>query len=217
MAALSLPARFKEARREIAITRKLDSWDMVLIELSALALVFIVSWIPTAFFHEAGHACACIALGGNVGGLWYWLRHGVLSFPANTDCSLKPFPPLVWAGGDIATIISWFVSVPTLAVLLNREIVKRGMSVSVLWGYWSFWSLGCLLKEVYHTYSPPSVWQDTTQFVHTTGINPNLVGIPLAAILAISLWPWWRIQYRLLPDLLLSNWDRLRTSLISKI
>jgi hypothetical protein len=53
--------------------------------------------------------------------------------------------------------------------------------------------------ELYHTYSPPSVWEDTTQFVHTTGINSNFVALPLASILAISVWVWSHIQYRLWP------------------
>jgi hypothetical protein len=129
----------------------------------------------------------------------------------------SPAPPLVWAAGDIATIIGWFASVLILTLLLNRDIMRRGVCVSTLWGWWSFWSLGTLLFETYHAYSLPSVWEDSTQFIHVTGINPNLVGLPLATILAISLWPWWRVQYRLLPDLVLSNWGRLRTWLTSKI
>src|SRR5690348_8296043 len=40
-------------------------------------------------------------------------------------------------------------------------------------------------------------------------LNPNLVGLPLAAILAISLWPWGSIQLRLLPESLLSKRDEL--------
>jgi hypothetical protein len=47
-----------------------------------------------------------------------------------------------------------------------------------------------------------STWEDATQFVHITGIDPNLVGLPLGAILIMSLWCWWRIQHRLLPEFL---------------
>jgi hypothetical protein len=38
------------------------------------------------------------------------------------------------------------------------------------------------------SYGPPSVWHDTPQFVHLTAVNPNLIGLPLAAIFLLSAW-----------------------------
>jgi hypothetical protein len=160
---------------------------------AGLGVLMFITFGIVILIREGGHASACIALGGNVGGFRHWLR-GVWSQAPATDCSIKPYPPFVWAGGDIATIVGWFASVVILTLLLNRTIIKRGTYISILWAWWSFWTLGTLLRETYHAYSPTSVWEDTTQFVHVTGINPNLIGLPLAAIFAISLWLWWRVQ-----------------------
>jgi hypothetical protein len=60
-------------------------------------------------------------------------------------------------------------------------------------------------NDARHTWAPPSLWEDSTQFVHVTGINPNIVGLPLAGILVISLWVYWRIQHRLLPEWLIRS------------
>jgi hypothetical protein len=102
-----------------------------------------------------------------------------------------------------ASIIAWFASALVTAQLLDRAIVKRGLLASIFWGWWSAWYLYMLFREVLHSYSPPSVWEDATQFVHITRVDSNLVGLPLAAILIMSLWRWWRIQHRLLPEFLL--------------
>ena len=47
--------------------------------------------------------------------------------------------------------------------------------------------------------------KNSTQFVHVMGINPTGVGLPLAGILVISLWVYWRIQSRLLPEWLVRS------------
>jgi hypothetical protein len=203
------------------MSQKLDLDDDVflLLKIVGLTVFFIVSMFIAfgvgSLIHEGGHARACIALGGNVGGFWHWLR-GAWSLAPTTDCSIKPIPPLVWAAGDVTSIVVWFGSVLVAARLLDHALIKRGSLASIVWGWWSGWYVVVLFKEVLHSYSPPSVWEDTTQFVHVTGINPNLVGFPFATILAVSLWLWWRVQYRLLPDLLLSQWDRLRSVLTCK-
>ena len=176
---------------------------------SFFVLALFVTWSITGFIHEAGHARACIALGGNGGSFSHWL-HGIWSLTPSTDCSIKPFPPIVWAAGPLTSIVAWFASALIVVLLLKRDIAKGGAYSSMLWGWWSLWYLGTLFKELYHAYAPPSVWQDTTQFIHVTGINPNLVGIPLALMSAISLWVWGRIQYGLLLEsLLLPNLFRL--------
>jgi len=149
---------------------------------SFFVLALLVTCVITLLIHEAGHARACIALGGNVGGFGHWLR-GVLVTNPSTDCSIKPFPAGVWGAGPVISIVAWFVSALTIIALLNRAVIKRGVCGSILWGWWCFWNLWTLLREVFHAYAPPSVWQDSTQFVHVTGVNPNLVGIPLAVIL----------------------------------
>jgi hypothetical protein len=167
----------------------------------ALWLFFVLSlfitYIIADVVHEAGHACACIGLRGNVGGFSHWLR-GALTIQPSTDCSIKPFPPIVWAAGPLTSIVAWFASALVVLPLLNHSVVERGICSAIVWGRWSFWYLSPLFDEVRHTYARQSVWEDTTQFVKATGINPNLVGIPLATVLVISLWVWWRIQYRLL-------------------
>ena len=88
-------------------------------------------------------------------------------------------------------------------------MVLLSIWTSVIWAWWCFWYIATLLMELYHAYSPPSVWEDTTQFVHITGVNRNVVALPLAAILATSLLIWGRIQYRLVPKAL--TWHRLST------
>jgi hypothetical protein len=35
-------------------------------------------------------------------------------------------------------------------------------------------------------YAPPSVWEDSTQFVRVTGVNPDFVGLPLAGVFVIA-------------------------------
>jgi len=196
------------------VSRKLhlDNDVFFLLKTVGLSVFFIVSMLIAfgigSLIHEGGHAGACIALGGNVGGFWHWLR-GAWSLAPATDCSIKPIPPLAWAAGDVTSIIAWFASVLVAARLVDHAIIKRSLLACTVWGWWSGWYLIMLFNEVLHSYSPPSVWQDTTQFVHVTHVNPNFVGVPLAAILAISLWVWWRIQYCLLPQFLLSYWNRL--------
>jgi hypothetical protein len=176
----------------------------------ALWLLFLMAIVATGaftlFVHEAGHARACIALGGNVGGFGHWLRD--IFATLSTHCSIKPYPATVWAAGPLTSIVVWFISAIVITALLNRSAIKRGLCGSTLWGWWCWWNLTTLLREVLHAYASPSVWQDSTQFVHVMDINPNLVGIPLAAILVISLLLWFRIQYRLLPETLLSEWNR---------
>ena len=183
-----------------------DDDVLFLLRIVGLASFFIISMLIAfgieSLMHEGGHARACIALGGNVGGFRHWLR-GAWSLAPATDCSIKPVPPVVWAAGDVTSIIAWFASVLIAAQLLDRAIVKRGLLASIFWGWWSAWYLFMLFREVLHSYSPPSVWEDATQFVHITRVDPNLVGLPLAAILIMSLWRWWRIQHRLLPEFLL--------------
>ena len=68
----------------------------------------IASMIIFGDIHEGGHALACIARGGNVGGFQAWL-HGVLPFrnPPSTDCSIKPYPALMWAAGPLTSIVEW--------------------------------------------------------------------------------------------------------------
>jgi len=177
----------------------------ILRNLAELALVFIAvglfalsSCVIFGDIHESGHALACFALGGDVGGFTSWL-HGVLPFtnhPA-TRCSIKPFPALVWAGGPLASITEWLVSAMVLTLLLNASIIKPSHWGNVFWWIWSFWFLHELLNEVRHAYAPRSVWEDSTQFVYTTGINPNFVALPLAGLFVMTLWITWRIGKRL--------------------
>jgi hypothetical protein len=39
-----------------------------------------------------------------------------------------------------------------------------------------------MFNEIRHAYAPQSVWADSTQLVYIMGINPNFVGLPLAAL-----------------------------------
>jgi len=54
-----------------------------------------------------------------------------------------------------------------------------------------------LFNEVRHAYAPPSVWEDSTQFIHVTGINPNFVGLPLSGVFILALLIGWKILNRL--------------------
>jgi len=86
----------------------------------SIAVFFFASEIIFGDIHEAGHALACVALGGNVDGFRTWL-HGVLPFrnPPSTDCSIKPYPALVWAAGPMTSIAEWFTNALILTNLLN--------------------------------------------------------------------------------------------------
>src|SRR5271170_6908688 len=102
---------------------------------SALLFIAMVLFLPSSFvifgdLHESGHALACFAEGGNVGGFTKWL-HGVLPFtmaPA-THCSIQPFPALVWACGPLASIMEWLISAIVIKRLLDAGIIKPR-----LWG-----------------------------------------------------------------------------------
>ena len=168
-----------------------------------VVLSMIGTCLATEYMHESGHALACIALGSSVGGFSHWLKD---AFHGGTNCSVKPFSPIMWAGGDCASIVGWSIVALIVALLLTRGVIKRALWPSCVWAGWSFWYFLTLIRELYHTYSPPSVWQDTTQFVHVTGVNPNVVGLPLAATAILSFWIWGNIQYRLWPEWLTPRW-----------
>jgi hypothetical protein len=141
--------------------------------------------------------------------------HSALPFVINpsTNCSIKPFPAALWAAGPITNIIAWFTSALIVTLLLKAAFIKRGPWGSMVWGCWSFWYLWELFNDARHAYAPSSLWEDSTQFIHVTGINRNVVGLPLAGILVISLWVFWRILYRLLPEWLVRSvpWHRAQT------
>jgi hypothetical protein len=99
----------------------------------------------------------------------------------------KPYRPPVWAGGPLASIIEWLVSAVVLTLLLNASIIKPSRRGNVFEWIWSFWFLGELFNEIRHAYAPSSVWAESTQFVYTTGINPNFVALPLAGLFLTAL------------------------------
>src|SRR5712691_2240353 len=89
-------------------------WD--LLRFAAAWSLFLVIFLFVTYpifgdIHEGGHALACMALGGNVGGFRAWLHH-VLPFanPPSTNCSIKPFPAAMWAAGPLTSIITWFTT-----------------------------------------------------------------------------------------------------------
>lgn len=81
------------------MSQKLDPDDLRFLKIIGLIVFLIVSMFITfgigSLIHEGGHARACIALGGNVGGFRHWLRGAWTLAPA-TDCSIKPLPS--WFG-----------------------------------------------------------------------------------------------------------------------
>jgi len=96
--------------------------------------VVLVSYIIFGDIHEGGHALACIARGGHVGGFSGWL-HGVMPYtnhPA-TNCSIKPFPTPVWAAGALASIINWLTSALVVSLLLDAAIIKPALLWKVFW------------------------------------------------------------------------------------
>jgi hypothetical protein len=101
--------------------RKQSSFSEFTSTLKILLLLFLcatVSCVATGTLHEAGHARACIELGGNVGGFGHWLKGAINLAPA-TDCSIKPYPPSVWAGGDIASILGWLAVALIISLLID--------------------------------------------------------------------------------------------------
>jgi hypothetical protein len=171
---------------------------LMLMGMSIVGIV-IVSYIIFGDIHEGGHALACMARGGHVvGGFPGWLR-GVMPYTSHpaTDCSIKPFPAPVWAAGALTSIINWFTTAFIVSLLLDAAIIKPGLLWGVFWGCWSLWFLMELFAEIRHAYAPPSLWEDSTQFVRVTGINPNFVGLPLTGLIVIALFMGWRILKRL--------------------
>jgi hypothetical protein len=171
---------------------------LALMGISTVIIVAPVSYIIFGDIHEGGHALACVARGGHVGGFGGWL-HGVLpfTFHPGTHCSIKPYPAPVWAAGALTSIINWLASAFIVTLLLDAAIIKPALPWRVFWGCWSLWLLLELLAEVQHAYAPSSVWEDSTQFVRVTGIDPNFVGLPLAGVFVIALFIGWRILNRL--------------------
>ena len=121
---------------------------------------------------------------------------------------------MLWIAGPLGTNFLWLSSL-LLVTWTARENPKRGKWKSIIWAAWGVLNLRTVWLEMIGSYGRASVWHDTPQFVHLTGINRNLIGLPLAIILWISAWLWWRIEYRLLPQSLLSNWYQLRAEIAS--
>jgi hypothetical protein len=124
-------------------------------------------------------------------------RHFAVRQSSRHQLFHKPIPATVWAAGALASIINWFASALIVIFLLDAGIIKPAVLWRVFWGCWSFWFLGELFNEVRHAYAPPSVWEDSTQFVCVTGINPHFIGLPLAAVFVIGLYIGGRILKRL--------------------
>jgi hypothetical protein len=186
----------------------------------SIPVFFFASYIIFGDIHEGGHALACLALGGNVGGFRAWL-HGVLPFrnPPGTDCSIKPYSALVWAAGPLTSIVEWVTIAFIVNILLNCATIEPSSRrrflwslLSVFWVWWCLWFLGELFNDARHAYAPPSVRQDSTQFVHVTGINPDFVGRPLGTVLIvsaiISAWISWRLLKLLFSSQISKFWRR---------
>jgi hypothetical protein len=164
----------------------------------AIATIIAASYIIFGDIHEGGHALACVARGGHVGGFDGWM-HGVLPFSSHpgTHCSIESSPAPIWAAGALTSIIAWFTSAFIFVFLLDAAVIKPALLYRVFWAVWSLCFLSELFNEIRHAYAPPSVWEDSTQFVRVTGLNPNFVGLPLAGIFVIALFIGWRILKRL--------------------
>jgi len=195
-----------------------DDTRSVLTTAGVLLLVAICAAafdLPAILVHEGSHAIACHALGGNIGGFRHWLYTAdPLSNHTGTDCSIKPYPPILWIAGPLGTNFCWLSSL-FFVWLITRHSPKRGAWKSIIWAGWGLLNLYTIWLEMIGSYGPASVWHDTPQFVHLTGINPNLIAIPLAIILFVSGWLWWQVEYRFLPESILSDWNQLRAGIVS--
>jgi hypothetical protein len=167
-------------------------------EPATYAIAAVATYIAFGDIHETGHALTCEAIGGNVGGLWYWV-HGILPFtliPA-TGCTITNVA-LAWAAGPLTSIGAWLAGALAVSILIKRIIRERTIiCVHAFWIFWSLWFLLELLADTINAYAPSSAQHDTTQVIHLAGIGPNLVGIPLAALLVASFWVTWRIAIRI--------------------
>jgi hypothetical protein len=86
----ALPQKSKNSSeltsRLLDMLRFAAAWSLFLV------IFLFVTYPMFGDIHEAGHALACMALCGNVGGLKSWLR-GILPFanPPRTNCSIIDF------------------------------------------------------------------------------------------------------------------------------
>jgi hypothetical protein len=164
----------------------------------SIAIFVPVSYIIFGDIHEGGHALACLARGGHVGGFGGWLR-GILPFanPPATNYSIKPIPAPVWAAGALTSIVSGSPARSLSSSCSMPPSLNRRFCAGPSGGCWSFWFLAELFNDIRHAYAPPSVWEDSTQFVRVTGVNPDFVGLPLAGVFVIALFIGGRILKRL--------------------
>ncbi len=87
----------------------------------AYALAAIATYIVFGDIHETGHALACEAIGGNVGGLWHWV-HGILPFTLSpaTGCTITNAAS-AWAAGPLTSIAAWLAGAVAVRILLKRR------------------------------------------------------------------------------------------------
>jgi hypothetical protein len=74
-------------------------------------------------------------IGGNVGGLRYWV-HGIVPFTLSpaTGCTIKNAAS-AWAAGPLTSIGAWLAGALAVSLLLKRVVREGRSSASMLSGF----------------------------------------------------------------------------------
>ena len=137
------------------------------------------------FFHEGGHAVACVLQGNRI---TTWR----LELPAETCCT--SYSAISYAAGTVTSVVAWTVCTVIFARwLLPRLRQPKWIEfTAVCWVDWSFWCLGELVlwalqvrpQRAKGIVPPPS---DASWFARLAGVNPNLVIAVCLGVLAVLL------------------------------
>jgi len=158
------------------------TWDAAGFLVPAL---LIPTFFVDSFFHEGGHAVACMLQGNSITA---WR----LELPAETCCT--SYNAISYAAGTVTSVVAWTVcTVIFTRWLLSRQRQAKWIQVTaVCWVDWSFWCLGELVLWALQGRPPPAKGivpppSDARSFARLAGVNPNLVIAVCLGVLAILL------------------------------
>jgi hypothetical protein len=158
------------------------TWDAAGFLVPAL---LIPTFFVDSFFHEGGHAVACVLQGNSITA---WR----LELPAETCCT--SYNAISYAAGTVTSLAAWTVCTVIFARwLLPRLRQPKWLQFSaVCWVDWSFWCLGELVLWALQVRPQPATGivpspSDAGSFARLAGVNPNLVIAVCLGVLAVLL------------------------------